>query len=184
MQESLPTATFQREIMPYASGQLDIRLTLEPAENIEGKVMVQGTDQPLPGVKLLPLSSSGRGLAGIEMAEAVLSGAYGCFRMTDLLPGMVTITAVFPGEPVADWMAERNLVRVTAGETSKDETIQAYKGEVVAITVLGRKGHEPLANVSVAANRGLGVFSATAVTGADGVARVRLSSSLTRISHQ
>jgi hypothetical protein len=177
MQESLSTPSVQHEIMPYTSGQLGILLKLEPAGNIEGKVTVQGTGEPLPGVKLLPVFS-GKGLAGMEMAEAVGSGADGSFRMADVRPGMVNIAAVFSGEPVADWVVSENIVvTVIAGETAKNVKIPAGKGEMSAITVLERRGRSPLANVIVtaSANGPGGRAPGTSVTGPDGVAQLRLS---------
>ena len=171
LQQSMADAAALREIMPYTSGQLEIKLTLAPAGNIEGKVTAQETGQPLPGVKLLWLSP-GRGLSGIEMPETVLSGADGSFRMADILPGRAAIAAAFSGEPVADWTAQNVSVTVAAGETTKDVQVRAVKGEMAAITVVQRKGRQPLANVSVCAS---GVLSpATALSGADGVARLRL----------
>ncbi len=114
-QGALLTAAPPREIMPYTSGQLGITLKLEPAGNIEGKVVVQGTNRPLPGVKLL-LLSFGRGLFGMEMAETVGSGADGSFRMAGLRPGKVNITALVSGERVADWVAGNVSVMVVPGK--------------------------------------------------------------------
>jgi protocatechuate 3,4-dioxygenase beta subunit len=172
LQETLPTASWQHEIMPYTSGQLDITLPLEQAGNIEGKLTDQQTGQPLPGAKLL-LLSSGMGLAGIETPEPVLSGPDGSFRMADVLPGMKTVIAVFSGEPGADWVAPTAAGgMVEPGETFKDLQLHAIKPEMAAITVLQRKDRQPLANVIVSAS--FASSAVTAVTGADGVARMRL----------
>ena len=147
-QDTLPTAAFQHEIMPYTSGQLNIELRMERAGNIEGKVTIEQTGEPAKGVKLL-LLSFGSGLAGLEMRESVFSGADGSFRLTDVAPGRRTISAVFPGEEVADWAAEDVTKEVVAGQTSQDFQLHAVKGGIAAITVLRRTSREPLANASV-----------------------------------
>jgi hypothetical protein len=135
--------------------------------NIEGKVIVAATGQPVSGVKL-------RWLATNDMREPVLSGPDGAFRMADIAPGKAAITAVFPGEPVADWVAEDVLVTVASGETKKDVLVRALKGGVAAITVLSRNGRQPLINVPVSVSSQLSSSPLIVMTGADGVARLRL----------
>ena len=139
----------------------------QAAANIEGKVIVAGTGQPLSGVKL-------RWLMTNEMREPVLSGPDGAFRLAGIAPGRAAITAVFPGEPVADWVAEDVTVTVASGETRKDVLVRALKGGVAAITVLSRQDRKPLAKVPVSISSQLSPSPVIAVTGADGVARVRL----------
>ena len=148
-QDTLATAAFQHEIMPCASGQLNIELPMERAGNIEGKVTIEQTGEPAKGVKLL-LLSFGSGLPGLEMRDSVFSGADGSYRLTDVAPGRRTIAAVVPGEGVADWAAEDVTKEVVAGQTSQDFQLQAVKGIIAAITVLRRTSREPLANVTVA----------------------------------
>ena len=80
------------------------------AANIEGKVIIAGTGQPLSGVKL-------RWLMTNDTREPVLSGPDGAFRLTNIAPGRAAITAVFPGELVADWVAEDLLLTLAPGQT-------------------------------------------------------------------
>jgi protocatechuate 3,4-dioxygenase beta subunit len=159
--------------LPYASGQQDIKLTLEAAGNIEGKVTAEGTGRAMAGVTLR-VNASGGGFSGTDLRETVLSGADGSFRLTDLPTGRLSVAATFPGEPMAEWVAENVAVTVTAGETTKDVKVLATKGGVAAITVLSRNGRKPLAGASVSAYSHAAQSSASAVTGADGVARLRL----------
>jgi hypothetical protein len=166
---NLPGVSWQHELMPYTSGQLGIELPLEPGKDIEGRVIVQATGQPLPGVKLLEIFS-GRGLAGLEMPEPVFSGADGTFRMTDASPERVGIAAVFPGDPVADWVAQS--VSYVFVSPAAEVQIRAVEGEMAAIAVMQRNSRQPLANATVSATGGNS--PATAVTGPDGVAWMRL----------
>ena len=145
------------------------------AANIEGKVIVAATGQPLSGVKLRLADTN-------DLRDPVLSGADGSFRMAGIVPGGTVITAVFAGEPVADWVAEDVPVMVDAGETRKDVLVRALKGGVAAITVLSRNGRRPLADVPVSFSSQLSPVPAIAVTGADGVARLRLLPDTWRIS--
>jgi protocatechuate 3,4-dioxygenase beta subunit len=106
----------------------------------------------------------------------VLSGADGSFRIENIPPGKGVITAVFPGEPVPDWVAEDLSVTVASGETRKDVLVRALKGGVATFTVLSRVERSPLAGVRFSATSQLypGPFPSLAVTGADGVVRLRL----------
>ena len=157
------------------AGQPDLKLTPGRAANIEGRVLVAGTGQPVPGVKL-------RWVVTNDLREPVLSGADGAFRLAGLAPGRAVITAIFPGEPVADWVAEDVLVTVAPGETRKDVLVRALRGGVAETTVLSRNDRKPLANVAVSATSQLSPTPICAVTGADGVARLRLLPDRWRIS--
>jgi len=159
--------------LAWASGQQNIKLTLEAAASIEGKVTAGETGQPLSGVKLRWAPMTG-GFGGLNLLAPIVSGADGAFRMVDLPSGRLMITAVFPGEPVADWVAENVTVTVAAGETNKDVAVRAVRGGVAAITVLSQNGRQPLASARVTAVSPVARSSASGVTGADGVAWLRL----------
>jgi protocatechuate 3,4-dioxygenase beta subunit len=159
--------------LAYISGQQAIKLTLNTPGSIEGKVTVEGTGAPLAGVKLRWLGASG-GLAGPDAPEPALSGTDGAFRIADVAPGEAAIAAEFAGEPVPDWVAEDVLVTVAAGETMKDVQVRASKGGVVTLTVFSQNGRRPLANAYVYLSSSQSRLSASAETGADGAARLRV----------
>jgi protocatechuate 3,4-dioxygenase beta subunit len=115
---NLADASLQHDLMPCISGELNIELVVKRAGNIEGKVTLATGDQPVAGVKLIPLTL-GKGLSGLQMPEPVLSGADGSFRIADVVPGRMTIAAVFPGDPVSYLGAQDVTTTVAAGETSK-----------------------------------------------------------------
>ena len=137
------------------------------AGNIEGTVIVAGSGQPLSGVKLRLAATNGA-------PAPVFSGADGSFRITGVAQGKAVITAVFPGEPVADWVAEDVSVTVAAGETRKDVLVRALKGGVVVVGVLSRDERKPLADMPVSFTSQFSLSPIVAISGADGLARVRL----------
>jgi protocatechuate 3,4-dioxygenase beta subunit len=167
--------------LAYASGEEALKLTLSSPGNIEGRVTAGGTGQPLSGVKLRWLGWMG-GLSELDAPEPVLSGADGGFRIADAAPGKAAISAEFPGGPVADWVADNVAVTVASGETNKDVEIRAVKGGVAVITVLSRKGRQPMAGANISAFSQTSQSSFTAETGADGVARLRLPAGVWNIS--
>ena len=144
--------------------------------NIEGKVIIAGTGEPVAGVMLR--------LQGTNSAsEPVLSGADGSFRLTGVPAGRAVITALFPGEPVADWVAEDVAVTVAAGETRRDVVIRALKGGVAEVRVLSSEDHKPLADVPIAFASDFSKFPIVVKTGADGLAQARLLPDAWQISH-
>ena len=176
------------DTLPYASGQQDIKLTLVPAANLEGKVIVASTGQPLPGARLRWMTTN-------DLREPVMSSADGSFKFTDVAPGKAVINAIFPGQPMPDWVAEDVRVNLAPGETRKDVIVRAMRGGIVAISLTSRDRHEPMPGMVVSAygspygrfsqlsaaisayGSGFGQFSrlsAEAVTGLDGVGWLRL----------
>jgi len=82
------------ETMRCRAGQQDIKLVVEPAGSIEGKVVAQETGQPLAGMRLL-LQASRPGYAGGVEREPAQSGTDGAFRLADVAAGSYQIHAVF-----------------------------------------------------------------------------------------
>ena len=160
--------------LPYASGREDIKLTMEKAGIVEGKVTVQGTGQPLAGAKV---SSGGLGinLLGLEGNEPVVTGTDGAFRLVDVPPGKLLVAATFPSEKVPDWVANNVSINVTGGETTKGVIIKASKGGVAAITVSSQSDHKPVPQAMVVVYNQDGQNPGSTITGADGKVQIRLS---------
>jgi hypothetical protein len=141
---------------------------LSPSANIEGKVIIAGSGQPLSGVKLRWVATNG-------LRDPVLSGPDGSFRISGLTDGMGAITAEFPGEPFADWVAEDLSLTLAPGETKKGLIVRALKGGIAVVRVLSWWDEQrPLVNVPVTFSNELSPSPVVALTGADGFARVRL----------
>jgi len=161
--------------LPYGSGQEDIKLTMEKAGNIEGKVTVKGTGQPLSGAKVT-WSGSGMNLFGLDGSDPVVTGADGSFRLADAPAGRLVVAATFASEPLPEWVADNVSTNVTAGETTKGVDIQATKGGIAEISVLSQSAHKPISQVAVVVFNQNGQSPASGITGADGKAKLRLAS--------
>lgn len=151
----------------FRAGRDDIKLVVEPAGSIEGKVTVQATGEPVGQVTIE--ASFADQSVGFP-PKPVQSSADGSFRIVDAAAGSYTMSAVFPGKPLPDWTAATVPVSVVAGETARNVKIQAVKGGVLEVTVRSKPDGKPVAaNVSIYS----GGQPLSAIADADGVARFR-----------
>ncbi len=153
------------------AGQQDIKLVLEPAGSIEGKVLAQDTGQPVAGAQLsLQLNRPGYGGgAGHEPAQ---SGADGVFRLADLAPGNYILRATFGTNAISEWVAETVSVGVEAGQTTRDVQVSATRGGFLEAVVLAKEDHKPLAQVGV--NVSKGAYWTGGTSGTNGITLLRL----------
>jgi protocatechuate 3,4-dioxygenase beta subunit len=153
------------------AGQEDVRLVTDPAASIEGKVVVKDTGVPLTNarIQLQPVNSRG-GLSGIS--GPIQSSADGTFRIPELAAGSYNVFGIFTNAPVPLWVTEKVPVTVTAGETARDVKIQAFKGAVLEVTVVGKADQKgvPDANVSAYSED----YQVTGTTAKDGTVWFRL----------
>ena len=91
--------------LPWRAGQEDIKLVVEPAGSIEGKIIAEGSNQP-PPVARLTLQPDGPGFFGFGGREPVQSGADGAFHISDVAAGSYRIQAVFGTNAVPEWVAD------------------------------------------------------------------------------
>src|SRR5208282_3295535 len=70
------------DTMRCQPGQRDVKLVVEPAGGIEGKVVAKDTGQPLAGMRLFPQRTQG-GYSGAGERKPVESGADGTFQLAD-----------------------------------------------------------------------------------------------------
>ena len=147
----------------------DLKLVVGPAGNVEGKVLVADTGQPLGGVKI-QMDQFGAGVFGSDYYEAVETRADGTFRVADVQPGKHCIRAGISGGPIPDWVLvpeESQILTVTAGETVSNVVIHFSKGALVEVKVIVTNTLQALANVTVSSGED------TAYTDDNGVAFVR-----------
>jgi len=156
--------------MQCRAGDQDIKLVVEPAGSIEGKVVAQESGQPLASARLW-LQPDRPGFGAGER-EPVHSGADGAFRMGDLAAGSYRIRAVLGTNALADWVAETVPVSVEAGQTTRDVQVSATRGGLLEIAVLGKSDRKPLAQVGVNASKVN--FQTGASSGSNGIALLRL----------
>jgi protocatechuate 3,4-dioxygenase beta subunit len=151
----------------FQPGQ-DLKLVVGPAGNVEGKVMVAETGQPLGGVKI-KIDQFGAGVFGSDYYETVESRADGTFRVPDVQPGKHCIRAYISGGSIPDWVfvpEESQIFTVTAGETT-NVVVHFSKGALVEVKVVVTNTLQPLAKVAVSSGE------TTSVTDDNGISFVR-----------
>ena len=157
--------------LPWRAGQDDIKLVMEPAGSIEGKIIAEGSNQP-PPVAQLTLQPDGPGFFGFGEREPVQSGADGAFHISDVAAGSYRIQAVFGTNAVPEWVAEAVPVSVEAGKTTRGVQVTAARGGLLEVAVLGQSDRKPLAQVMVNAYREN--FQSAAHSDSNGIALLRL----------
>jgi protocatechuate 3,4-dioxygenase beta subunit len=134
----------------YRAGQEDIKLTVEPAGGIEGKIFVGENNQPLPAVHLMLQPDAPRSFM-VEGMTPVKSGTNGVFLFDKVLAGSYRIQVLFGPKNDAGWVAEMVPVTVTAGQTTRAVQVKAVRGALLEVTVLGKADRKPQPKVNVTA---------------------------------
>jgi hypothetical protein len=167
------------DTMRCQPGQKDVRLVLEPAGGIEGKVVAKDTGRPLAGMSLWPQPTQGGSSGGGERKPAE-SGADGTFQLADLAPGSYQLQALFGTNQLPEWVAERVSVTVESGQTTRDVQVPATRGGFLEVGVLGKIDHQPVAGAGVNAFKE--AYQGYATSGTNGLALLRLPSSEYQVS--
>jgi protocatechuate 3,4-dioxygenase beta subunit len=162
--------------LPWRAGQEDIKLAVEPAGSIEGKIIAEESNQP-PPVALLTVLPNGPGISGLEYREPAQSGVDGAFRISDLPAGSYRLQAAFGTNALPDWVAESVPVSLESGQTERDVRVTASRGGLLEVAVLEQNDRKPLEQIMVFAvnrtGRNVNVRS-TAYSGSNGIALLRL----------
>jgi hypothetical protein len=114
----------------HRPGQQNIKLVLEEAGAVEGRVVIEETGEGLAGVHL-HLNPDQPHLA----LEPVLSGPDGAFRIEAGGRNYV-LSAVFGASTPPEWVAKRESFSVEPGQTTRDVLVKAVRGGVLEVTVL------------------------------------------------
>jgi hypothetical protein len=165
--------------MRCQAGQQDVKLVVEPAGSIEGKVVVQETGQPLAGARLW-LQANRPGYAGGRQPQTAQTGADGTFRLADVGPGSYVVRATFGTNPVPEWVAETVSVTVETGEAAKDVTVSATHGGWLEVAVLGKDDRKPVPAAGI--NVSKKAYQASANSGPDGLSLLRLPAGKYQVS--
>jgi hypothetical protein len=164
--ENLPAAS-----LPWSAGQEDIKLVVEPLGGIEGKIIVEGSNQP-PPVARLTLQPAAPGFLVSVQREPVQSGTDGAFHIGDVAAGPYQIHAVFGTNGVPEWVAEVVPVSVESAQFTRGVQVTATHGGLLEVAVLGQEDRKPLAQITVNAYKQ--GFQTAASSDSNGLARLRL----------
>lgn len=167
--------------LQWRSGQEDIRLIVQPAGHIEGRIVAEGlkTHPPLAEISLRMDNPAYFFQAKVDTER---SREDGTFRISDLPAGSYMLRAVFGSNAVPEWVANSVPVSVEKGQTVRDITLHAVKGGLLAVAVLGEKDRQHLGQVTVSAYQQN--FQATSVTDSNGLAVMRMMPGDYRINAQ
>jgi protocatechuate 3,4-dioxygenase beta subunit len=164
--------------LPYHSGQDDIKLALEPAASVSGKVVADG-GQAVAGMKLF-LQRSSPGYGG-SMNEPVESGADGAFRFENVQSGPYRLMVMPAGNTtLADWVAESVTVTVTTGQAVNNVQLKATKGGLLEVRVHAKADQKPIGQMNI--NAYSEAYQGSAITDSNGVGRMRLPAGQFNIS--
>jgi protocatechuate 3,4-dioxygenase beta subunit len=166
-----PSETAGGDSLPWHGGQTDIKLVMEPAGSIEGKIVMTESNQPLP-VARLSLQSDGQNFSAVDDRQLAQSAADGAFHIGDVAAGAYHVQAVFGTNAVSDWIAEAVPVSVEVGKTAGGVQVKATRGALLEVAVLGKNDHKPLPQISVNAYRE--GFQSAANSDSNGIAHLRL----------
>jgi len=158
------------DTMQYQPGQRDLKLVLDPAGSIEGKVMAKETGQLLAGFSLWAQPTRG-GYYGREPRPAE-SGADGIFRLPDLPAGSYSLHARFGTNEPQEWVAETVPVTVESGQTTRDVQVSATRGGFLEVTVIGKTDQQLIGGASINAYKE--AYQGGTGSGSNGIALLRL----------
>jgi protocatechuate 3,4-dioxygenase beta subunit len=130
------------------AGQDDIRLVVEPAGTVEGKIVADVPGQSFPTARI-SLQASGPRFFGTGEEGSTESRADATFRFSNVAAGQYQLRAIFGTNPVPEWVAETVPVSVEAGQTAGGLQLNATRGGVLEVVTLAKKDRQPLAQVYV-----------------------------------
>jgi protocatechuate 3,4-dioxygenase beta subunit len=171
LRQSPQDNTLSFDSLPWRAGQEDIKLVAEPAGSIEGKIVVEGRNQP-PPIARLTLRPGGQGFFGFPQREPVQSGPDGAFHFTDVAAGSYRVHADFGTNALPDWVAEAVPVSVESGQPTRGVQVTAARGGWLEVAVVGQNDRKPLAQVMVNAYKEN--FQSAATSDGNGIALLRL----------
>lgn len=170
--------TFTTNYLPglgYEVGRSDIRLVLPQEHRVQGRVVKQGTDEPVAGVDLeiSPPDSRREDIRNQYLACRVRSDANGVFVFRGVPEGEHEIELPYPEHGLPAWLAEPTPVRVARGATIEGVTVEVQSGGIVEILVRDARTRAVLPDIRVSLPN-MSV-SRLPLTDSNGVARARLA---------
>ncbi len=158
------------ETMRCRPGQQDVKLVLEPAGVVSGRIRSLETGKAVGGARI-DLLHQGRMMA--TPVEPVSSDAQGRFLLASVSAGTYRVHAATAStNRVPEWVAETLPIVVEAGRTTRDLEVSAARGGFLQVSVLGREDKKPPPSATISAFKE--DFNTWAACEADGLALLRL----------
>jgi hypothetical protein len=146
--------TFTPNYLPgcgYEVGRSDIRLVLPAEHQVRGRVVEQGTDQPVAGVDLKIARPGYRreNIKGQYLPYRARSDANGAFVFAGVPEGEHEIELAYPEHGLPVWIVPTTRMLVAADPAPKDLTVEAVPGGIVEILVRDARTRAPLPGLCV-----------------------------------
>ncbi|MEO8427447.1 MAG: carboxypeptidase regulatory-like domain-containing protein, partial [Verrucomicrobiota bacterium] len=162
---------YSPDSMPCRAGQDDIRLVMEPAGSVEGKIVSGEPGEKVPAAQI-SVMPNGPGVFALGSRPGDRSEPDGTFRLNTLPAGSYGIQAMFGTNTVPDWVAETVPITVESGQLTRGVQITAIRGGLLEVAVRAAKDGKPIEGVGVNADRE-GYHSGIS-SSSNGVAMLRL----------
>lgn len=156
------------DTMSWHAGQQDVRLVVEAAGSIEGRVLVpEGKSAAEARVRL---ERTEPGYWG--QANTVRADANGVFRVTEVAGGSYRLRTDFGTDVLPDLVAEMVPVSVEPGESVRGVEVRAVTGGLLEARVVNSDDRQPVAQARVSAFRP--EYWTAGASGTNGVTLLRL----------
>jgi hypothetical protein len=151
----------------------DIRLVVEAAGSVEGKIICTEAGQPpVAQLSLWPDPMRGVDLLGQNSVESTVNGS---FHFEDLAPGNYRLVTTFGANASSEWVAAPVGVTIEAGRVARSPEVAAVRGALLEVATLGASDGKPVSQVEVSIiNQNAQPLSSSAVSDKKGVARLYL----------
>ena len=152
------------ETMLWRPGLKDLKLVVQAAGVVEGKLRSHASGDPIAGATI-SLQAQGRSEASAGL-HPELTKADGTFRFAEVPPGSYSVHALFGTNNPHHLVAEYAKVNVEAGRTTRDIELAGVKAAFLEVQVAGKSDRKPLAGVNVnASGRSFGAGGVTDTKG-------------------
>ncbi len=170
------------ETCTFAPGKIDIKLVMQPEVRIEGRVVQQGSGEPVADV---PVTIRGEQMVPYLLPDPVRSQKDGTFSFAGLPPDAYTVSVGVPAEGMPEWVGAPVQMTLEAGQAKTDVTVEIGKGGLVEFVIVDAASGKPIEGARVGTRRMQDGQWFFANSNEQGIARLRLSPGsyhLTRVS--
>ncbi|MCX8109322.1 MAG: hypothetical protein N3G20_11025, partial [Verrucomicrobiae bacterium] len=138
--------------MAYFAEEENIRLVVEPTGTVQGRIVGQAGNRPVPIAELILDPGPPFGM----FSERLISKSRldGTFVIPNVPVGLYMLYAVFGTNGVPEWVAPGVNVSVEAGKVTTGVEVAAVRGGALEVSVVKEAGSEPAPCVEVAIRSG------------------------------